>query len=280
VAHINIASNEARIDLFRPFIEKLGGGYMGVGGIQNFVLASWARSEWIWLIDCSRRIVASNIIHVEMLKQTRNCQEFRYAWSTRGKGCAYKIIEGIPETEFYTHEYLHQTWEMGVDYTTRYFALLDELSEKFFFRTCFNDEAFYAYLQEKARAGRIIVCSGKLEGEKAVQSIAKIAREVPVPITVVYLSNAEEYFQEYPNQFVRNITALPFDERSRILKTISLFPNQYPWAEYSERLSNRGFHYHVMGAISFCKEIADGKKSVFCLLKGARFCEKRGLSVK
>ncbi|MCX7679799.1 MAG: hypothetical protein N2316_11370, partial [Spirochaetes bacterium] len=44
-----IISNEDRLELYKKHIEDIGGGYIGVGGTQNFLLASWANSEWVWL---------------------------------------------------------------------------------------------------------------------------------------------------------------------------------------------------------------------------------------
>ncbi len=276
---INIAPNESRIDLFLPFIKNTGGGYLGVGGVQNLMLASWAKSERIWLVDCTERIFASNIINIEFLKCSKNFHEFKMLWSVRGKRRAYEIIARMPDAHGLPVLYYQQTWEMGVDYMTRYFALLDELSRKLSYRTCFDDDVLFSFMRSRAHEGKIIVRTGKLEGGVVLKEIAREAKKMHTSFRVLYLSNAEEYFREYPENFLKNICELPFDERSIVLRTASFFQNEYPWAEFSERLNNRGFHYNVMNAESFRSLISGKAKNVYHVLKQSRPMPVKGLSV-
>ncbi len=276
---INIAPNEARIDLFFPFVKNIGGGYLGVGGVQNLILASWAKSERIWLVDCTKRVFASNIIHLELLKYSKNFSEFRTLWSMRGKRRAYEIIAQMPDAHNISVSYYQQTWEMGVDYMTRYFALLDELSRKLSYRTCFDDDFLFSIMRSRAHEGKILVRTGKLEGDVALKEIAREAEKMHIAFRVLYLSNAEEYFREYPENFLKNIRALPFDATSIVLRTASFFQNEYPRAEFSERLNNRGFHYNVMDAELFRSLAFGNAKNVYHVLRQSRPMPVKGLSV-
>jgi hypothetical protein len=52
-----IKSNEPRQHLWRPFVENLGGGYVGVGIDQNYSFIAHAKSEWVWLFDYDPTVV-------------------------------------------------------------------------------------------------------------------------------------------------------------------------------------------------------------------------------
>jgi hypothetical protein len=52
-----------------------------------------------------------------------------------------------------------------------------------------------------------------------MKGVAAAARELGVTIRVVYLSNAEQYF-DYLDTFKSNFNALPIDDRSVIVRTL------------------------------------------------------------
>ena len=64
-------TNEDRLEIYEPHIRGIGGGNFGVGSIQNFTLAAWAKSEYIWLMDFTRIVVAANKIHIAFLKRLK-----------------------------------------------------------------------------------------------------------------------------------------------------------------------------------------------------------------
>ncbi|MCX7679696.1 MAG: hypothetical protein N2316_10830 [Spirochaetes bacterium] len=275
---INIAPNEARIDLFRPFIEKIGGGYVGVGSLQNFVLASWAKSERIWIIDCTKRIVASNFINIAFLHHAKCYKGFRKLWSAGRKGNVREIIRQISLPPYIDFEYCMQTWEIGLHFTNRYFTVLDEISQRFGFFTCFNNQSLYEEIRTKALKNKITILAGRLEGTRAIARIANYAKRHNIVIRIIYFSNAEEYFREYPLQFIQNVRILPVDEKTIALRTVSLYRQEFPWATFSERLNSRGFHYNAMRWKIFIENLKNGT-NVFSVLKYAHGVKTQGLCV-
>lgn len=276
----NIAPNEARIDLFLPFVKGIGGGYVGVGGLQNLIIASWAKSEWICIIDCTKRIVALNFLQREFLKAAPNFTQFRELWKSNKKREAHSIIAHMHKPQYLNVEYCIQTWEMGLEYINRYFAVIDEHSQKFYFKTCFNDQLLYETIRKKALDGKIEILACKLEGEKVFAHSTQRTKLYASTIKVIYLSNVEEYFVEYPLQFRKNMALIPCDEKSVVLRTISFYRLAYPWAEFSEKLNNRGFHYNVMPLKLFLEKLKYiSIKNVFQIIKDAHRIQKAGVSV-
>src|SRR5690606_19576242 len=61
--------------------------------------------------------------------------------------------------------------------------------------------------------------SGNLTGEQSLLTIAQATQKLGEKVSVIYMSNAEEYFK-YTPQFVHNMTNLPGHEKAVVLRTI------------------------------------------------------------
>ena len=114
----------------------------------------------------------------------------------------------------------------------------------------------YAELEPDALSAmtpRTVVLPGSRKGALVVMAagIADAARRMGVPVRIIYFSNAEEYFKAYTPAFRNNVTALPADEKSLVLRTVSVQKRLYPWSPDSEHSTDRGFHYNIMGAKLF-----------------------------
>ena len=60
---------------------------------------------------------------------------------------------------------------------------------------------------------------GDLTGAASLTTIAEVSKSLGQTVKVLYVSNAEEYFK-YTAQFRANITGLPIDDESFVLRTI------------------------------------------------------------
>ena len=89
---------------------------------------------------------------------------------------------------------------------------------------------------------------GNLTGPNTVQTIASASAALGLPVNVLYLSNAEEYY-DYTTQYRANIQALPVTPESVVLRTIysdkwvhadALWNYQVqPLADYQTRLEDK-----------------------------------------
>ena len=240
-----IISNEDRLELFKESVADIGGGYAGLGGTQNFLLASWANSEWIWLFDFTQRVVTANRIHIAFLKNAATPEEFRSLWTSKSRTKAMKIIDetfsGEPDMA-----YIKKTWKVGLGYIPWRFRNLDRVTKKYNYKIWLNDPVYYGRLRSLALADRIIARKGNLNGDVTITGIAGTSKKMGVPVRVIYLSNAEEYIKNYSDQFKKNFIAMPTDEKSVLLRTTSVYRRLFPWAPDSEISTEKGFHYNVI----------------------------------
>ncbi|MBS0619428.1 MAG: hypothetical protein JSR44_14670 [Spirochaetes bacterium] len=248
-------TNEDRLEIYEPHIRGIGGGYFGVGSIQNFTLAAWARSEYIWLMDFTRVVVAANKIHTAFLKHLATPQEHRLMWDKKKSAAAAdKLFEqefaGNPELPF-----IKESYRKASPYLVITFGFLDRITKKRPYKFWLNDQEQYDYLRKLAKENRIRALRGDLNGEITVQGIAAAAKQMGVPLRILYYSNAEEYFRGYKPNFKRSFTQLPVDAASLVVRTISFDKGRFRWAADSDLSTDRGFHYSLQPAAEFLNEL-------------------------
>ena len=106
----------------------------------------------------------------------------------------------------------------------------------------------YAHVRKLYLNDRIRMLVGDLTGPKTLQTVASAAKGLGLPIQVLYLSNAEEYY-DYTAQYRSNIGAFEIADDSVILRTIynkkwvhadALWNYQVqPLADYQARLTDK-----------------------------------------
>ncbi|EMO76389.1 hypothetical protein LEP1GSC127_2153 [Leptospira kirschneri str. 200801925] len=87
------ASNELRIDLFKPYVEDLEGGYLGAGTDQNFTFIAWAKSKYVWLMDFDYTICLINRIHLLFFRMAPDPESYRELWARKNKQTSFEIIK-------------------------------------------------------------------------------------------------------------------------------------------------------------------------------------------
>lgn len=272
-------SNEHRIDLFFDKIKDLGEGYIGVGTTQNFTLASIAKSKWIWLVDFTRIVTAANKIHIAFLKEAETSNQFMHLWQGYSRKKAYNIIrneyKGSADLAF-----LLRTWEKARPFVKWRFRCLRHVTARRKYSTWYTDANMYRYIRTLAIKGHIKPLKGDLNGTRTIKSIADSANNMDVTIRVIYLSNAEEFFDYYSPQFRKNILEIPTDSSSILLRTATIDRNKYPWAPGSDYQNPLGFHYNIM-PVGIFKEWLEIERQLELrdLLQTGNVIEKTGLSI-
>ena len=253
-------TNEDRLDLLEPHVRDIGGAYVGVGSTQNFTLAAWAKSEWIWLMDFTRVVVATNKIHIAFLQECPTPEEFRKLWEPGSKAKAMEVIEkhyaGQPD-----YDLIRKAWSTSGPFQRRRFRYDDVIHKKFNFHGWLNSKETYDHIRGLALKGRIQAVRGDLKGPITVKSIAEQAKKMGIVFRIMYFSNAEEYFP-LGDDFRSNWLSLPVDEKSMVVRTISVYRGKLPWAPGSELSTDRGFHYVLQSAPHFQKWLKEGKEGL------------------
>jgi hypothetical protein len=267
---------------FCPHVKDIKGGYFGVGSIQNFTLASWADSEYIWLMDFTRVVVATNKIHAAFLKNTNTPAEHRALWERKNEKKAYEIIE--KEIKDDDLKFIKQSYRKASPYLMISFKTIDKLTKKRNYTTWLQDQKYFDRLKNLAMNNRIRALRGDLNGNITVKGIAEAATKMNVPMRILYYSNAEEYFGRqfggYKESFRKNFGLMPVDDTGFTVRTISFSKSKFVWADDSHLSTDRGFHYTLMSAKSFVNALnAPGKLNVTDFYKKAELDKThRGLS--
>ncbi|WP_434421268.1 LIC_10091 family protein [Nannocystis pusilla] len=113
------------------------------------------------------------------------------------------------------------------------------------------DPDAYTYVRKMFAAGRIRVLQGNLTGRTTMADIAVAARALASPVTVLYLSNAEDYLF-YTDRFAANVAALPSDARSVLLRTIH---DRFPGWESAE--GDARWNYQVQALPDFQRRLGE-----------------------
>jgi hypothetical protein len=235
-------SNERRHDLFFNDLAGVGGGYIGVGGDQNYTLAAAASAEVMWLIDLDAAVVNMHRLYAALLASAETPREFVARFEPRATAAVHAAV-----TERYP-DAAERRAVLEVYHAYRD-LLRDHLRQTAHARkgsTWLADPEKYQRLRDLAVKKRLLSRLCDLTGPRTMQEIAEAAKRAGVPVRVMYLSNAESWFH-YGPEFRRNLTALPFDEKSVVLRTIKSQLLHYPSGDI--------WHYSLQKARHFAESL-------------------------
>lgn len=213
-----VQSNEAYRGVFRPYIENLGGAYVGLGADQAYDFIAAARSRWAWLFDYDPAVIhVHHIIH-SVLSRARSPREFVDAF---GRDARRTTRRWISEDLVNRPKEKRETLAVWGRYRQRLFVHYRRSLKPKKHTPQFGwlaSQERYAYIKGLAAQRRIVVRKGNLLTRVALPEIARAARKLSVPIRVYYESNAAEQWPLSP-RYRQNMTELPFDRYSVVLRT-------------------------------------------------------------
>ncbi len=271
-------TNEDRLDLYHARIENIGGAYIGVGSIQNFQLAAWAKSEYVFVMDFTRIVAAANKVHIAFLKKAATPEEFRAMWKKENKATSEAWLREVYASET-NLDFIVESMNTARGFLQKRFSIEDVVTKQHGYTTWLYDQAQYDYLRTLAREDRIISLRGDLNGTITFKSIGETLKKMNVPARILYLSNAEEYLRVYSPEFRANVTGLPMDEKSLIVRTVSVQRNRFPWAPGSFTDEDDDFHYNIQFLDDFQKSLStDSNSSVLKNMERANVHRESGFS--
>ena len=233
-------SNEYAHWVWKTRIENIGGALMGVGTDQLYLLAGWAQSQVIIPLDFDVEIINIHFVYGIAFERAQNTSEFRAMWAE----------ENVPMMEEWIRtEYGEQADEIIFSFIRGRSSISHRLrreSEKYEelnIPTFLTDQEQYNYIRNLWINGQVFPVRGDLTADLAMTDSATALRISNVPLRILYLSNAEVYFDYLPT-FRRNIIVQPFDQQSVVLRTrhTSRFTNPEGDIDY---------HYNIQPALSF-----------------------------
>lgn len=243
-----VQSNETRHDLFFEHIDGVGGAYIGVGSDQNFTMIAKARSELAFLMDIDFRVVDLHRMYQVMIPHAETPEALVDMWDEAHEDeTSAFLAEALQDYEESDRGRILRGYKSGRETVFLHLKRVIHRTVDGEPASWLSNPEMYAHVRSLYQTGRVRVFPGNLVGDKTLQTVASVTQSLDVPVRVLYMSNAEEYFK-YTPQFVSNIEALPTDERSMILRTIyskkwehaDLWAYQVqPLADFEKRLGDR-----------------------------------------
>jgi hypothetical protein len=245
-----VKTNERRHDVWFPYIQDKQGIYVGVAADQNYTLIAVAKSEFVFLMDLDWRITELHRAY-EVLIEASETPEIlfsRFEKSNADESAA--IIQAALEDKLPADQ-LRQvltSWRAARETVYLHLENVINRDEDGVNTSWLSNPEYYAHIRKLYQNDRVRMLVGNLTGPNTVQTIAAAADALGLPVNVLYLSNAEEYY-DYTTQYRANIKALPVTPDSVVLRTIysdkwvhadALWNYQVqPLADYQTRLEDK-----------------------------------------
>jgi len=208
-----IVGNEWSLDAFRTSIADKGGGYVGVGPDQAYLFIGWQRPEFAWLIDYDPKVMRVHAMYRAMFEIAETRKEFLAAFDPASSDRISKLLVEYEDSK------LRRMYRNNRDMFRWRLRTVERNLKRRGIASWLTDDATYTFVRDMVLGDRVRPLRVDLNETAGMAGIADAARKLGVTIRVVYLSNAEEYWDSYGDQFERNLAALPHDDASLVLRT-------------------------------------------------------------
>jgi hypothetical protein len=238
-----LASDEWNPQMFYESIKDHGGAYAGVGTDQAYLFSSWARSELVWAIDYDPMVKDLHQVYADFFKDADTPQEFLELWDVNHRKRALRLLYEL-HPDAAERRPLRTAYLRGRVRVNRRLEMLRGKLTEADIPSYLTDQEHYDYVRALFEAGRVRPMLVDLTGDKGMRGIAEACDELGIPLRVLYLSNAEQYWK-YGPEFRENLAAFEFDDASVVLRTIS------------SRKANADYRYNVHLARDFQQRLQD-----------------------
>ena len=235
-------SNEHFHHLFKSKVEDHGGIYMGVGTDQNYMIAAWAKSPILLMMDFDGQIRNVHQIYGVVFDHVDEPDQFVHKWKDED---AEKIRGWLEEAYGDDEERLEALKETLKIARPHIYYRLRKTAERYEEREipCFlTDESQYDFIKGLWERNRVFAIRGDLTGDTAMMEIATALESLGLELGLLYLSNTEQYFEFTPT-YRRNVVVQPFSKDSLVLRTRPMQGLGYP--EGGE------YHYNIQKGRNF-----------------------------
>lgn len=248
-----IAGNEKALHAFYASIVGIGGGYLGVGSDQAYLLMGWARPEIAWLADYDPDVVDVHEIYRLCILASETPDELLLLWDKPGRVRVHGLIDAEHPNARGRH--LKGLYGRNRGWINRRLVAQRARLRELDLPSWLTDQASYDYVRGMLEARRVRPLLANLLDARGIAGVGETARALGVPIRVLYLSNAEEYWPRYTARFRENLAALPFDGDAVVLRTLLIWDVNEDYRYNVQRADNylswlqRGFVKNVYDVV-------------------------------
>lgn len=209
--------NEWALHAFYEDIKDLGGGYVGVGPDQAYLFVGWQRPHLAWFIDYDAAVLRTHALYKAVFAASETPDQFVEMFDPQNLDNANAAIEAMYEGR--DARALKALLRRQRRYYRYRLRQLVKRMRDIEVPTYLNDQETFDYVKAMLAADRIRPLRINLNEANGMEGIDEAARALDVPIRVLYVSNAEEYWERYDPQFITNVDQLYGDDRSVLLRT-------------------------------------------------------------
>jgi len=232
-----VTCDEWNLHLFEPKIRNLAGGFVGVGTDQVYLFLGWQRPHLAWLFDYDPWVVHLHRAYLLFFEKASTPEEFMGFFEKKVRKQTMKLLKERYGDRKDVRE-LVRVFKFNRDTIQRRLVRVARKLRKAKVPCYLTDQETYDFVRNLILAGRVRPMVGDLLADKGLTGIAAAARELGVPVRVLYMSNAEGYWR-YGRQFRANMATLYFDERSLIVRTVAA------------KWTNGDYRYNLQSALNF-----------------------------
>lgn len=214
-----LSGNEKALDAFFTTLDGRGGGYVGVGTDQGYLFLSWAHFEVAWFIDYDPAIQEIHEIYRLLFAHAPTPKRFLALWEEGARDEVNGLIDAAHEPE---RAKRLRYWYRNA--RGRIHGHLSRTRRRLVARgvpSYLDDQARYDYVRRMLELRRVRPLLVNLLADEGLADLSRSAQALGVPISVLYLSNAEQYWKRYSDQYRANIASLPVTDDAIVLRTIT-----------------------------------------------------------
>lgn len=231
-----LAGNERTLHAFYPMIKDVGGGYVGVGTDQAYLFMSWARPEIAWLVDYDPAVVEVHELYRLFFEAAATPEEFMALWDKPAREQALAVIAAAHDER---KTKTLRRWYLGYrGWIHRRLVAVARTMERTDVPSYLTHQDHYDFIKEMLEQHRVRPMVVNLLERKGLPGVGEAAKQLGVPIRLLYLSNAEEYWPRYPKQYRETIAALPFADDATVLRTLLIWNVNTDYRYNTQPVSN------------------------------------------
>lgn len=244
-----VKTNERRHDVWFPYIADKRGVYVGVAADQNYTLMAVAKAEFVFLVDLDWRVTELHRAYEVLIEASEDPKTLHDRFLASNEEASVALIEaGLADLDPEIRRQAIISWRSARETVHKHLENVIARDQDGAQTSWLSNPDYYAHVRKLYLGDRVRMLVGDLTGPKTLQTVAAAAKGLGLPIQVLYLSNAEEYY-DYTSQYRSNIGAFGIADDSVILRTIyskkwvhadALWNYQVqPLADYQARLTDK-----------------------------------------
>lgn len=281
-------SNEHHHELWYPYIKDRKGAYIGVGTDQNYLLAGWAKPDLLILMDFDGEIEKLHQIYHFFFKISASPQDFIKRWHKHYRQDSIDKLTAhftqLQQTQVHTASLSKKKAKRYIRSRVKIYKLIQSLIYRRLRKTLkkyralkistfLDDETQYNFIRSLWKQGRVLAIRGDLTAQYTMLDLASTLKKINMPLNVLYLSNAEQYFPLTP-EYRRNIIAQNWGEKSYALRTLG-------WRILGYVEEDEKYHYNIQGGLNFKQwlEVSRTTKAGRIVIKAGEKTKTPGFSI-